>query len=573
MTAAPAPPRVSTQEKIARLRQNFVAQLPARIERIQDLGQQLGHGTNAQACSELHRLVHNLKGTGGSFGFSDLASSAGALEDLLQTVSHGVPIGLQQSWQSALAQHLQELSALVGHVVHTTRTDAPADTSLAYGAGTPGFTLGTSEPADMAHPMLYVCDDDPCVLEQLSTQLACFGYQCQRFTDPLALRQAVLAQRPDVVIMDIHFPQGHSAGIEILQALQAESGEPLPAVFLSSREDFEARLGAVRAGGQAYFVKPVRANELVNTLDALTRRETPEPYRVLIVDDEPQTAHYHALLLQEAGILTHELHEPTQVLQALAQFRPDLVLMDMYMPRSNGREAAAIIRQVPSHIGLPIVYLTSETDRRKLLSAMRIGVEGFLSKPVIPEELVAAVLIRAERMRALRSLMARDSLTGLFNHTMTTQLLENALVQAQREGSPLCLVMLDMDHFKSINDTWGHLAGDQVLLALARVLQQRLRASDIVGRYGGEEFAVILRGQALPAAHALIDTLRQDFAQVVFHSNGRDFHCTFSAGIAAYPQHQRYEQLREAADRALYCAKKQGRNRVCADAPSTPDAP
>jgi len=270
---------------------------------------------------------------------------------------------------------------------------------------------------------------------------------------------------------------------------------------------------------------------------------------------------------------THELHEPGKILQALEQFHPDLVLMDMYMPGSSGREAAAIIRQVPSHMGLPIVYLTSETDRIKLLSAMRIGVEGFLSKPVVAQELVAAVLIRAERMRALRTLMARDSLTGLYNHTMTTQLLESALAQAQREDGTLSLVMLDMDHFKNVNDTWGHLAGDQVLLALSRLLQQRLRASDTIGRYGGEEFAIVLRGQTLGQAAERMQALREDFSKIIYHSQGKDFQCTFSAGIAAYPQYQRYEQLREAADRALYQAKRQGRNRIATDVFETPDAP
>jgi diguanylate cyclase (GGDEF)-like protein len=224
-----------------------------------------------------------------------------------------------------------------------------------------------------------------------------------------------------------------------------------------------------------------------------------------------------------------------------------------------------LIRQIPDYVGLPIVFLSSETDSKKQFSAMRIGAEGFLTKPVVPDDMVAAVAIRAERMRTLRSLMARDSLTGLFNHTTTTQLLDNAVANAKRNGGELCFAMIDIDHFKSVNDTRGHPVGDQVILALSRVLQQRLRHSDIVGRYGGEEFAVILQDIAPERAAALLDELRQDFSRVIFHSASGEFSCTFSVGIAACPAHRDMERLREMADKALYEAKRGGRNRVVVD--------
>jgi diguanylate cyclase (GGDEF)-like protein len=125
--------------------------------------------------------------------------------------------------------------------------------------------------------------------------------------------------------------------------------------------------------------------------------------------------------------------------------------------------------------------------------------------------------------------------------------------------------MIDVDRFKAVNDTYGHPVGDQVLLALARVLQQRLRNSDIVGRYGGEEFAVILQGITLAEATRIIDQLREDFAKIRFHAGEIEFYCAFSAGVASFPQFKDMKFLREAADRALYQAKKEGRNRVVAN--------
>jgi diguanylate cyclase (GGDEF)-like protein len=213
-------------------------------------------------------------------------------------------------------------------------------------------------------------------------------------------------------------------------------------------------------------------------------------------------------------------------------------------------------------MGLPIVFLSSETDRKKQFSAMRVGAEGFLTKPIEPDYLVTSVALRAERMRALRSLMMRDSLTGLFNHTAITQFLDSAIAAARRQKQTVCFAMIDVDHFKSVNDSYGHPVGDQVLLALARVLQQRLRQTDLVGRYGGEEFAVILHDVTLKKAEQIMQQLREDFSRVMFHAGSKDFFCTFSCGVSAFPQLDSMEAVREAADKVMYQAKHAGRNRV-----------
>ena len=165
-------------------------------------------------------------------------------------------------------------------------------------------------------------------------------------------------------------------------------------------------------------------------------------------------------------------------------------------------------------------------------------------------------------MRTLHALMVRDGLTGLFNHSALTQFLEVKLADARRDGKPLSFAMIDVDHFKQVNDQHGHAVGDQVLVALSRTLRLRLRGSDLVGRYGGEEFAVILPGAEAAEAARLLETLRRGFSQVLFASAKQGFHCTFSTGIAAYPAFDGLEALAEAADMALYRAKRDGRNRI-----------
>jgi len=562
--AGPQEPPLSAREKIARLRETFVAQLPERIAQMRILFDRLRVVPSDQAAAaDLHRLLHNIKGTGRSFGFHQLGAAALLGETLAVELTASPGKLLSTNGYQKLGEHLNDLAEAASLICSPEGVDADSNE--------PGFTLPASidkQPVDSCRSegrMVYVCDDDELLLEQLVSQLSCFGFEAIAFTDPWVLHDAVLARQPDAVIMDINFPLGHSAGTEVLAELKQETGKQVPAIFLSARDDFAARLGAIKAGGEAYFHKPARLIELVAALDEITNQQQLVPYRILVVDDEPEIASYHCIILQEAGMVTCQLSEPSRTLQVLQEFHPDMVLMDMYMPACNGRDLAKLIRQVPDYIGLPIVFLSSEMDQQKQFSAMRVGAEGFLTKPVIPADLVSAVAIRAERMRALRSLMARDSLTGLFNHTTTTQLLDNALATAKRSCGHLCFAMIDIDRFKSVNDTHGHSVGDQVILALSRVLQQRLRNSDVVGRYGGEEFAVILQDTTVEKASRLIDELRQNFSRVIFHSANVDFSCSFSAGVAAYPQHSRLELLREAADKALYEAKRSGRNRVVAD--------
>lgn len=552
---------ITAQEKIERLRTAFLEQLPSRIAQLKVLWEQLKLDTSDHdTASELHRLLHNIKGTSRSFGFITLGEEAARAEAL---TSEFLSASTSKASSEILAQQQRCIDECLIRLKKATFASSyvPANGKHLFSRSS------LAEQCEVRSPekMVYICDDEELTLELLSSQIKCFGYENMTFLEPQSLCSAAIEHWPDAVIMDINFPQGQQTGPEAMEMLQRQTGQTVPLIFISARNDFEARLHAVRAGGSAYFLKPAHPLDLVAALDKLTEQHKPEAFRILVVDDEDEVASYHCIILQEAGMITSKVTDPTAVLDVLQEFHPDLILMDMYMPKCNGSELARLIRQIPEHVSLPIVYLSSETDRTKQFSAMRIGVEGFLTKPVVPEELVEAVVIRAERMRTLRSLMVRDSLTGLFNHTTTTQFLKNAIASAIRTNGNLCFAMIDIDYFKKVNDTYGHPVGDQVLLALSRVLQQRLRTSDIIGRYGGEEFAVIMQNSTIECAVRLIDELRHDFSQIRFNARDSSFSCTFSAGIAGSPGHDSMEMLRKAADNALYEAKRSGRNRVSVD--------
>jgi len=280
----------------------------------------------------------------------------------------------------------------------------------------------------------------------------------------------------------------------------------------------------------------------------------------MIVDDSALQAKLSAMYLRRAGMEVDILTDPMEVLPALVNNHPELILMDIYMPDCTGLELAKVIRQMDTMLSIPIVFLSSETDREKQLAAIGLGGDDFLSKPIKPEFLISAVASRIERYRKLRSLMIHDSLTGLLNHLTTEERIIQEMARARRQNSRMTFAMIDLDRFKQINDSYGHSTGDRVLRSLARLLKQRLRKSDIIGRFGGEEFAVIMPDTSAEHALDVMNELRERFSQIYYYSGDEQFNVTFSCGIAEFPACDTLQLLKDTADQALYKAKGLGRN-------------
>ena len=208
------------------------------------------------------------------------------------------------------------------------------------------------------------------------------------------------------------------------------------------------------------------------------------------------------------------------------------------------------------------MYLSSETNRQIQYQAIKMGGDEFLVKPVHEDELIAVVSSKIERARSLRRFMVQDSLTGLLNHTRIKQHLAQSIMLAKRDNTPVSFAMLDIDHFKKVNDQYGHPVGDRVIKSLAKMLLQRVRKSDVVGRYGGEEFAVVLHGAGLDDAYRSMNRIREDFSQVYHTYEDGIFASTFSCGIAGFPGLEDPNVVAAKADLALYESKRGGRNKV-----------
>ena len=392
----------------------------------------------------------------------------------------------------------------------------------------------------------------------LITQLEYFNIRVEVYT-----RQGVPAQaeEPSIVLFDTQDMPPEEA-CEHMETLRARfSASKL--IALRFQTDFNSLKAALRAGCDFCFADAPQAVILTKIIE-LCSNEEEAPYRVLVVEDSLTASKSIQRTLSQSGIESFAVTNPTEVLTGLRRFQPDLILMDMYMPDCTGVEATRVIRQHAEFLSIPVIYLSGDGDMALQVDAMRLGGDHFLTKPFYPVFLNAVVKSKIERYRALRRSMLHDGLTGLLNHRTVKERLATAVNAIGASNGLLAVAMLDIDHFKMVNDRYGHPMGDQVIRRLAWILKQRLRKADIVGRYGGEEFLVILPGSNADQAFEILDRIRRDFSHIKYSFEDTWFDATFSTGVSQFFATCSAEALINDADEALYDAKNGGRNCVVA---------
>jgi len=538
------------QEKLIALGDTFAAQLPEKLKNLRHSLTSLSDTEwDERGFETFIRLVHGLIGSSKTFGFAYLSDAARNLEAYLKPLAQKKS-ALSKAQCNHILEAIQEIQQAVIH----------RDVSLADQSGLIAIVPPT--PDTPAPRRIFVVEDELELAEELKIQLGYFGYDVSVFNTLDNFRLAVQQISDVVVLMDITFPGDRLGGAKLMAEIQRGRNVPIPVVFLTAHDEFESRLEAARAGSIAYLSKPVNIGNLIDKLDSLTSNKPLPSYRVMIVDDSVALTTYHTVVLEQAGMVVKAVNNPFSVIEALYEFTPDLILIDLYMPECSGTDLAKVIRQLDAFVSIPIVFLSAESNLDKQLFAMGLGGDDFLTKPIQPQHLISSVTSRIRRSLMLRSFMVRDSLTGLLNHTAIKDMLDGEVAWATREKQPLSFAMIDIDHFKRVNDRYGHSVGDRVIKSLSRLLKQRLRSSDLVGRYGGEEFAVVMVDADMKTARKVLDTIRNDFSQLQHLSDEKEFSVTFSCGIADVSEFPNATKLSDAADKALYKAKRAGRNQV-----------
>ncbi|WP_232301203.1 diguanylate cyclase [Gilvimarinus agarilyticus] len=541
-------------EQLQALRREYADKLPGVLTRLTALGQDLERsGAPEKLAPELlkslYQELHKLAGSAGSFGFDALSARAREQElEVKKWLAGRVPTTTQLG---DFVANIDNFSRLMQHSSPESISDVSVDPA----------PLAAS--AEASHSLIYVLEDDQLLASELTLALTNFGYQVKHYATLTAAEEAVIEQRPDFLVVDVMFSGDERTGPESIAELQRRSGDPLSVVFISARDDFDAYLAAVRAGAVGYFVKPLDIPQLVNTLEAQLKLAQGSPYRILIVDDDVLLSRHYQVILEHAGMRVELVSDPREVLDVMRRFHPELVLLDLHLPGCRGYEVAQLIRLNPDWLRVAIAYLSSESDEQAQANAVGYGGEDFLTKPISDLRLVSAVCVRAARSRQLSEAIDRDSLTGLLTHARIKEQVKVEVQRARRTGKVVSVAMIDLDHFKSVNDTYGHALGDRVIRALAQLLRQRLRQTDGIGRYGGEEFVVILPDCELDAAQVILNDLRESFSAVNFNASEVAFNVTLSCGVVSSDREDD-DQLLEVADKALYRAKAEGRNQVCA---------
>jgi len=498
----------------------------------------------------LYQQLHKLAGSAGSFGFSELSVKAREQELIVKRwlEEQVVPSA------SDITAFIADVHTFCNYAIHAERS--AVDNWLV------GRPQGTHL-ADTDRHLIYLLEDDLELAAELQVALINFGYRVEHYAALDAAEAAVDNVRPDFLLVDVMFSGDSRTGPESIAALQQRAPDPLSVVFMSARDDFDAYLAAVRAGAVGYFVKPLDIPQLVNCLESQLKLAQGSPYLILIVDDDALLARHYQVILEHAGMRVELITDPRDVLEVMRDFHPELVLLDLHLPDCRGYEVAQLIRLNPDWLRVAIAYLSSESDEQAQANAVGYGGEDFLTKPISDLRLVSAVCVRAARSRQLSEAIDRDSLTGLLTHARIKERVNIEQQRAKRLGKPVCVAMIDLDHFKSVNDTYGHAIGDRVIRALAQLLRQRLRQTDSIGRYGGEEFVVALPECDVAAARLILDDLRESFAAVTFNASGIAFNVSLSCGVVSSDRCADASNLLEIADKALYRAKAEGRNRVC----------
>jgi diguanylate cyclase (GGDEF)-like protein len=487
------------------------------------------------------REAHKLAGAVGTFGFLDASRLAREAELMLEGTRPIAPAEVLRLSEIAVAVR-RELERPLG---------APAEAQ----------PEAPTAPAD-ERPLLVIVSRDDDFAERVAMEAQGRGLAARRMDAGRPGEVAAPAAVPRAVVVDLS-GEAEEEGLRVLRSL-AQSGGSGEVLVLSDEGGLAERLEVTRLGARAFLQRPVPPARVVEAALGLLRPAAAEGERhVLALDDDPIVLAAVRSLLESRGIRVTQLDDPRRFWEALESERPDLVLLDFEMPHASGPELCRVVRSDARWSTLPMIVLTGRTDPDSIERVFAAGADDFVAKPFVGPELVTRIENRLERSRFQRLFAETDALTGVANRARSEEAIAQLLRMAARHRQGLSVAMVDVDGLHSINDRWGHAAGDEALRRVARSLRGVLRGEDAVGRWGGEEFVLAMYGADKDdAVQRLAEALdRLDEAPV--SAGGEPFRVTFSGGVAEFPgDGADLPALYRAAEGALRQARAAGRARV-----------
>jgi diguanylate cyclase (GGDEF)-like protein len=358
------------------------------------------------------------------------------------------------------------------------------------------------------------------------------------------------------------------SGLSLVRSLRREIGESLPIAFITpTLLQVSDRLEGVHAGVSLFLNEEASVDLLTQSIRQLQTLGTHGSAKVLVIDDDESLLVDHVTQeLSHSSFQISCLTSPFRVLELLSEIQTDLLIVHADMQDLGGIEVCRTLRATPEWQSLPMILMGERNDDEMHLAAYRSGADDYLPSYTEGNLLKACLESRLERSRMIQERADRDGLTGLLVRRAFNDALQTRMATARRKGSSVAVCLIDLDHFKNINDTYGHIAGDKVLSALGRLLSSSFRVEDLRGRWGGEEFVVSFSDEEADNAAIILERARKEFVRFEFESDqGGTFQATFSAGIACFPENgDHIEEVFKVADDRLYQVKETGRNRILA---------
>jgi diguanylate cyclase (GGDEF)-like protein len=457
------------------LQREYLEELPARLDELRSDAATFRTG-QAGASAALKTRFHRLAGSGGSYGFPEISEIARATEQWLAMSPPPTEAAKVDDAIERLAMIVQRARQ------HVAPPDQPA---------------ASAPRAIVILPPGHERDD-------LIAALRVIGYDV-RLSDRRDDPRAVASEgAPDLVVIGTAAGEGDPSAIASAWTRRRET-RPRAVVLIETLRAVD-RLRAVVAGIDAVFPIERMVIEVPRYARTLAAAGAP-PSSVLLADHDASRASSVAGWLEECNIKVVRCAMAQAIPELIDREVPDALILAATLPDAAGEAVTRMVRQDPRFHLVPILLL-GPGDVADQIAGLRAGADDFLPYPPDPKVLTQTIISRAERGRRLRELLHRDELTGLLNPTTLMSELENAVDYGRRHGGPLAFVVLDLDGFHEINERYGTSIGDRVLLHVANIFRSNVRASDVIGRFGGEEFGMILRGGGSEGAAVLADKLR-----------------------------------------------------------------
>ncbi len=442
---------------------------------------------------------------------------------------------------------------------------------------------------------ILVVDDSQTIRMHIREELEEGGYEVIEAKNGFeALIHSASPSPPDLITLDIEMPKMN--GFETCRKLREPhyarffdcEDHRVPVIFVTGNDTIEDRKKGFEVGAVDFIAKPFQKGEILAVANKILNPPLMQKgVHALVADDNIVARKIASLCLSREGIEVHEAEDGKQACEIMrtAGDKMDIIITDLVMPNMDGMQLCRHIRQDLARQDIPIIVLTAMSDLSEILEVFKVGASDYLIKPFAKEELLARINVHIERNRVNRELREtikllkeanekvekmsiQDPMTGCYNRGYLNKQIEMEIKRAIRYGRPLSMILADIDHFKKVNDSHGHQAGDAVLIRFVEILKNVVRSDlDWIARFGGEEFMIILPETTVSNAGIVAEKLRRTVLHGPFYCENAQINITSSFGVTGMdsvtqPVPQSFEQMLKIADENLYQAKKEGRNKV-----------